>query len=706
MQVKLGEIGFDLLFSNEVSTLRTAAEAYFYLGWSVIPLYGDFDSSRPKVPTIAWAAHQHYLASLNDQRQWTNFGGLGIVTGRVSQLVVLDFDDENIFKRFKIQYPDLLETHTVRSAGRQLPHLYFKVPDHLHLNSQKGQGIDLLSNGRYVVAPPTTINGSSYTIIRGGMPKTLTERDIRRIQAFLATCTTDHAKQPESVLKSTLAADPIPCKQLKATDQDLANLYRHTCQCGGRNEALFRTSLFARDTGWSQAEAQTCLMQMHVQQTNHYESPAQRQREALATIQSAFSRPALRNRSARQTIRGQLPNSVREALMQRKMTYVIRTIEGLLLAGFKAGQTIRTQQAIITLKGLVGRDSIHNALQSTSTNGLRLFRRIPPVNPHLTAKAVARSKSQSNNKKCFLLPSNNQKKPQGGRPEHAYQIPSIAELCMLLGVKPSNSDPLERTDLAAAHQTRMALHRELIKRRPGKYSRRWLANRLGVTIPTISTYNHAIPIHSRSNYLETTMRWDNIERLPLDEPMRGAVLVTTNGKRYPALRTIASILLAKGEVVHLKQQGSNIYWYGNAEPIATLVAEIQEQQAHTQQAVEVFAAPKSQDPLSESFWKYSKPMPKQGKAVQKSHQNFHKPFTDIGQEALAQQVYTTINGMGGKTISLTNARRITLMKSTHHIRMALKLIQKRHTLQNPTGFLITLLRSKYTFEYENTAIQL
>ncbi len=696
MQVKSGEIGFDLLFSNEASTLRTAAEAYFYLGWSVIPLYGDLDSSRPKIPNIPWTIHQHYRASLNDQRQWTNVGGLGIVTGRVSQLIVLDFDDEEVFKRFKIHYPDLLETHTVRSAGRQLPHLYFKLPDHLHFDSQKGQGIDLLSNGRYVVAPPTTINGRSYTIIRGGMPKTLTDRDIRRIQTFLATCTTDQTKQAKSVLKSTIATALIPGKPLKATDQDLANIYTNSCKQGGRNEALFRTSLFARDTGWSQTETQTSLVQLHVHQSTHSENPAQRQREALATIRSAFSRPAQHQRSARQTVKGHLPNSVREALMQQKMTYVIRTIEGLLMVGFKAGQIIRTQQAIRALKGLVGRDSIYNALQVTC--GQALFRRVSPVSPLLTANAVARSKRRLDNKKCFLLPAKDQEKPHGGRPEHAYRIPSIAELCALLGVKLSNSDPLERADLATAHQTRMALHRELIKRRPGKYSRRWLAHRLGVTIPTISTYNRDIPIHSRSTYLETTIRWGNIERLPLDEPMRGAVLITTNGKKYPALRTIASMLLAKGNGVNLSEQGSNIYWYGDAEPDATLVAEIQKQQVQRQQAMEIFLVPNLTKPHSAQVQKYSKPMPKpkQGKAVPKSHTNFHKPLSDSGQETLAQQVYTAINEMGGKTLSLANARRITLMKSEHHLEMALKLIQKRHTLQNPTGFLITLLRSKYT----------
>jgi len=654
----------------------------------VIPLYGDCDYTRPKVPSIPWAIYQQYPASLNEHQQWINFGGLGIVTGHVSHLVVLDFDSETVFNTFKVQYPDLLDTHTVQSAGRKLPHLYFKLPNHLHIDSQKGQGIDILSNGRYVVAPPTSIAGQSYAITRGGMPKTLTERDIRRIQTFIKT----HTTQKPSVSSN----QPIASKTVKATQTDLKSIYHHLCKKGGRNEALFHTSLFARDTGWQQSETQTYLSELHSHQLtknpHNNETIKQRFQEAQRTIKSAFSRPLRRNRTTRQSTNNQLPNSVREALMQRKMTYVIRTLEGLFLEGMRPGQVVSTQQAEFKLKGLVGRDSIHNALQAIGEGGQPFFQRLSPVNPHKTAKAVASSKSRLNNKKCFLLPPKSQEKIGKGRPTHHYQIPRINDLCHLLGVRPSNSDPLEQSDLRTAHQTRMTLHRELIKRRPGKYSRRWLAKRLGVTITTIDNYNHRIPIHSRSTYMETTIRWNTIERLPLDEPLKGAFLVTITGKKYPALRTIASRLLAKGEGVCLKEQGGNIYWYGNTEPDVNLVADIQANQIQKQQAIEVFLAPKSQS--SEQFWRKTKsqkqPVPNQ----RRLHNNFDRPFSDAKQEALAQHVYTTINNLGQKTISIRNARRIVLAQSENQVQKALNLIQQRTAVINPVGFLITILQSK------------
>ena len=300
MQVVPSEIRFDLPFSNYFQTLLTAAEAYSCLGWSLIPLLGDTDPARPKVPSIPWAGFQHDRASLNDYKQWFGeheFGGLGIVTGRISQLVVLDFDSEYVFNDFRVQYPDLVETHTVRSAGRQLPHLYYKLPDDLHLESRKGQGIDLLSTGRYVVAPPTVINNQAYTITRGGMPKVLTERDIRRLQAFLIA---HHTTLPRLISKTDRLASISTPKSTtqppKPTPNDLERLYHYYCQRGGRNEALFRTSLYARDTGWTEDETRNCLVQPHIQQAASHqhakEAPAHRQREAQKTIGSAFSRPA------------------------------------------------------------------------------------------------------------------------------------------------------------------------------------------------------------------------------------------------------------------------------------------------------------------------------------------------------------------------------------------------------------------------------
>lgn len=699
MQVIPRQWEFDLPNSNLTSTLLTAAQAYSAIGYSVIPLLGDLDPTRPKVPGISWSRFQQAHASLYEHNQWfseSQFAGIGIVTGHISKLVVLDFDSEDVFAEFRIRYLDLIDTHTVRSAGRQLPHLYFELPDHLHIESMKGQGIDVLSNGRYVVAPPTSINGQEYKIIRGGMPKQLTERDIRCIQAFLsANKPYNHETTPQSKDAQALRLTTTPVRITRPSENDLHRLYGHLCQQGSRNEALFRTSLYARNTGWSIEETQQSLVQIHSKQKGSHaqESQRQRQREALATIRSAFSRSArVMTKPALSQGRGYLPNSVREALLQRKMTYLVRTLEGLAASGIREGQKFSTQQVEKLLKGLVGRDSIHKALKSM-VNDQPIFERVFPVNPFQTAKAVARATPQLNNKKCSLLPKKNQEKPQGGRPEHYYKMPSINDLCLSLKVDLSASDPLERTDLSSAHKTRMAIHRELIKRRPGQYTRRWLASRLGVTKPTINRYNRLIPIHSRPVYTETIISWSNIERLPFDEPLQGAFLQTIQGKKYPALRIIASMLLTKGTYIGLKEQGGNYYWYGDTKPLQTFAKELEAKQTSKtfrQQPMPILLP----ECTERAHFKPSNLIDKQTFVANLQYQKFRRRLKNVEQELLAQYIYATLNSIQKKQLSLASARRIASVETEATIQAALKLVCLRTRANNSAGLLITILRSK------------
>ncbi|MEP6985982.1 MAG: bifunctional DNA primase/polymerase [Chloroflexota bacterium] len=680
-----------MLFLNYFQTLLTAAEAYSYLGWSMIPLLGDLDPTRSKTPALPWSGYQTYRASLNDYEQWfsdRNFGGLGIVTGRISQLVVLDFDSEHVFNDFRVQYPDLVETHAVRSAGRQLPHLYYKLPDYLHLESQRGEGIDLLSNGRYVVAPPTLINNQAYTITRGGMPKVLTERDIRRLQAFLTARKTrlpaliSKPDRPTSI--STIKSTTQPPKP---TQHDLERLYHYYCQRGGRNEALFRTSLYARDTGWTEDETRNGLVQPHIQQAasdkHAKEMPAHRQREAQKTIGSAFSRPARPIKSRARPSNPQMSNSAREALIQQKMTFVVRTHEGLHSKGIQAGQFISGQQAVELLKGLVGRDSILAALKAKH-NGLPIF---APVSPH---NAVATDNSLQLSKTAYLIERKNQEKPQGGRPTHYYKMPSNRELCQLLEVEITSSDPLTAEDYASARQMRMGLQRELIKRRPGQYPRRWLARRLGITKRTLDTYHRLIPIQKRVMYFETPITWKTIERLPFDEPLKGAFLESDHGKKYPALRIVASQLLAAGKGVCLKQRAANFYWYGAEEP-APRRLQIEQNMTARAERLQTFITQKVH--VLETRPSIPKNKPAVFLKQKGSHQNFHHPLKDAAQEAQAQMLYNGLNQMSAKQLSLANARRLITQYDAASLATALDRLKTFKSLTNPVGLLVILLRS-------------
>lgn len=76
-------------------TKKIAQPALEYLrrGWSVIPI-------RPhdKRPAIRWLEYQHRLASEDEIKEWYQRlpdGNVGIVTGVLSGLVVLDIDPKH-----------------------------------------------------------------------------------------------------------------------------------------------------------------------------------------------------------------------------------------------------------------------------------------------------------------------------------------------------------------------------------------------------------------------------------------------------------------------------------------------------------------------------------------------------------------------------------------------------------------------------------
>src|SRR5690606_2209660 len=103
------------------------------------------------------------------------FGGIGVVTGAVSRLAVLDFDSEGAYEAFRKRLPQLDQRRLIRT--RRGFHLHFQLPPQLRLQSRKGRGVDLLAEGCYAVTWPTQIGDTAYKIARGGMPLLLSLED-------------------------------------------------------------------------------------------------------------------------------------------------------------------------------------------------------------------------------------------------------------------------------------------------------------------------------------------------------------------------------------------------------------------------------------------------------------------------------------------------------------------------------------------------
>ncbi len=150
--------------------------AYVRRGWSVIPL-----APREKRPLIAWQDFQERAPTEREmeawERRWPD-ANVGIVTGRVSGLVVLDIDPQHggtetiaQMERSHGVLPASVEVIT-GGGGR---HIYFGHPGRRVANRAGiGPGIDLRGDGGLVVAPPSLHpSGRRYAWRQGFDPESL-----------------------------------------------------------------------------------------------------------------------------------------------------------------------------------------------------------------------------------------------------------------------------------------------------------------------------------------------------------------------------------------------------------------------------------------------------------------------------------------------------------------------------------------------------
>jgi len=105
---------------------------------------------------IYWKPFQYKRANIEDVLDWYNKFcdvNIGIVTGNISKLAVIDVDDLNLLPELKEFLPEIKETTRVRT--RRGHHYYFSLNGEYvkSTNSLFGKRLELKSNGNYVVAP-------------------------------------------------------------------------------------------------------------------------------------------------------------------------------------------------------------------------------------------------------------------------------------------------------------------------------------------------------------------------------------------------------------------------------------------------------------------------------------------------------------------------------------------------------------------------
>lgn len=167
------------------NVLLTHAMKYMEMGLSVIPIkHGD------KRPLIKWEPFQEVRATKTQLIGWWSMhpdANIGIVTGPISNLAVVDIDTEEGKEAITEYIPaDLQIPKTKTPKGGN--HLFFTYPENFDIgnNARIIPGCDFRGKGGYVVAPPSVNgNGNRYEWIREFSRDTLVplpEAYIKKVQ--------------------------------------------------------------------------------------------------------------------------------------------------------------------------------------------------------------------------------------------------------------------------------------------------------------------------------------------------------------------------------------------------------------------------------------------------------------------------------------------------------------------------------------------
>ncbi|GAH22794.1 unnamed protein product, partial [marine sediment metagenome] len=134
-------------------------QKYLDRGFSLIPL-----KNNSKVPAIRWKRYQNTKASLEEIEKWFitfDDPNIALITGK--ELIVIDLDDIKKLSELMKVLPEI--NKTTRVITKRGYHFYFsnngkhKIRS---INNLFNLGIELKANGKYVLGPPSNIDGFTY----------------------------------------------------------------------------------------------------------------------------------------------------------------------------------------------------------------------------------------------------------------------------------------------------------------------------------------------------------------------------------------------------------------------------------------------------------------------------------------------------------------------------------------------------------------
>ncbi len=182
-----------------MSILLESALELWRSGFSVIPI-----RSGGKRPLVSWIEYQSRRPTEEEIRRWWQQypnANVGIVTGRISGIVVIDLDLDKDNNESGARIYEQAPTDLIVKTGRGGYHLYYHYPedvDHISNRVSLLPGVDVRADGGYVVAPPSAhSSGRLYAWIRRGEPGKLPPH----LVGLLTSCTSAERDDEEDSSK-------------------------------------------------------------------------------------------------------------------------------------------------------------------------------------------------------------------------------------------------------------------------------------------------------------------------------------------------------------------------------------------------------------------------------------------------------------------------------------------------------------------------
>ena len=134
------------------------AEAHINANRSIIPLI-----KNDKKPNGSWIKYQK--ERMTPQQAYQYFeknpeANIGLVTGKISGISVIDIDGEEGFEALKKANIELPKTSIVKTPRGW--HYYYKYNPDLKQGANRLEKVDIRNDGGYVVIPPSSIDGVHY----------------------------------------------------------------------------------------------------------------------------------------------------------------------------------------------------------------------------------------------------------------------------------------------------------------------------------------------------------------------------------------------------------------------------------------------------------------------------------------------------------------------------------------------------------------